>query len=100
MIGLFLGMYVKIGAVTNDPGLQALFEFSAAICNNYLDNSYHSFYHAVDVTYMVYFYLENLKMAEQLELNKVDRAFLLLASLGHDVLHPGTNNLFQVIKSN
>ena len=100
LIGIFLGMYVKIGAVTDDNALQELFGFSAVIFDNYLANSYHSFYHAVDVTYMVYFYLENLRIAEQMDLAKEDKAFLLLASLGHDVLHPGTNNLFQVIDFN
>ena len=33
---------------------------------------------------------------EQLDLNRSDKAVLLLSALGHDVLHPGTNNLFQV----
>ncbi|KAJ3373241.1 Calcium/calmodulin-dependent 3',5'-cyclic nucleotide phosphodiesterase 1B [Kappamyces sp. JEL0680] len=95
-LGIFLGMFVRIGLVKSSECLQSLFEFAVAVSLNYHDNPYHSFYHAIDVTYVVYYLLEDMGAAEQLDLNKSDKAVLLLSALGHDVLHPGTNNLFQI----
>ncbi len=95
-IGLYLGMFVKMGLVTNSLGLQKLFEFAVEISNNYFDNPYHSFYHAIDVTYVTYYLIEDMAIAEQLDFLPSDKAILLLSALGHDVLHPGSNNLYQV----
>ncbi|KAJ3320897.1 hypothetical protein HDV06_004793 [Boothiomyces sp. JEL0866] len=96
MIGLFLGMFVKLELVTNSKVLQGLFEFSVEISNNYFPNPYHSFYHAVDVAYMVNYLFAEMGINDQTEMTKFEQAALLLAALGHDVLHPGTNNLYQV----
>jgi hypothetical protein len=77
--------------------LQVLFEFATTIQKNYFDNPYHSFYHAIDVTYIVYYLMEDMSLADQLDLTFSDKAILLISALGHDVLHPGTNNLYQVL---
>lgn len=97
MIGLFLGMFVKLDIVTNSKVLQGLFEFAVEISNNYFANPYHSFYHAIDVAYMVNYLFVEMGITDQTEMSKFEQAALLLSALGHDVLHPGTNNLYQVI---
>ncbi|KAJ3255395.1 hypothetical protein HK103_006314 [Boothiomyces macroporosus] len=96
MIGLFLGMFVKLDIVTNSKVLQGLFEFAVEISNNYFANPYHSFYHAIDVAYMVNYLFVEMGITDQTEMSKFEQAALLLSALGHDVLHPGTNNLYQV----
>jgi hypothetical protein len=90
-------MFVKSEIVTTTEGLQKLFEFAVQISENYFDNPYHSFKHATDVAYMVYYLLEDMGLGEQMDLGLADKAILYISALGHDVLHPGTNNLFQVI---
>lgn len=88
-------MFVKLGMISSNDKLQKLFEFTVEISHNYGDNPYHSFNHAVDVAYMVFYLLEDMGIAEQADLNMADKAVMLFSALGHDVLHPGTNNLFQ-----
>jgi hypothetical protein len=95
-IGIYLGMFVRNGLVKRSEALQSLFEFAVVIAENYFANPYHSFNHAIDVTYVVYYLIEDMRLGEQLDLTRSDQAVLLLSALGHDVLHPGTNNLFQV----
>jgi hypothetical protein len=87
---------VKTGIVNNMESLPLLLDFAIHMAQNYCDNPYHSFFHAMDVTYMCYFLMENMSIGEQIDMVLTDKAVLLLSALGHDVLHPGTNNLFQV----
>jgi hypothetical protein len=96
LIGIFLGMFVKIRVLKNSIALQSLFEFAVTIADNYKENPYHSFFHAADVAYMVFYLLEDMQISELAEIPPSDIVVLLVAALGHDVLHPGTNNLFQV----
>ena len=97
LYGLFLGMFVKTGIAKEIACLQNLLDFAVYMAKNYFDNPYHSFNHAVDVTYMCYFLMENMSIGEQLDFSLTEKAVILLSALGHDVLHPGTNNLFQVL---
>lgn len=87
---------MKCNLIKTQLALQKLFEFSIHISKNYYDNPYHSFKHAIDVAYMVFYLVEDMAMGEQLELSLEDKAMLYISALTHDVLHPGTNNLFQV----
>ncbi|KAJ3157850.1 hypothetical protein HDU89_000229 [Geranomyces variabilis] len=96
MYGLLLGMFVKNGLVPNSATLCGLLNFVIDMADGYLDNPYHSFLHAVDVTYMVYYSLVDLALAAELAFTTVDFVSLLIAALAHDVLHPGVNNLFHV----
>ncbi|KAI8914822.1 hypothetical protein DFJ77DRAFT_430758, partial [Powellomyces hirtus] len=96
MYGLLLGMFVKNGLVPNSATLCGLLNFIIDIAEGYFDNPYHSFLHAVDVTYMVYWALVDLALAEELAFSTIDFVALLIAALAHDVLHPGVNNLFHV----
>ncbi|KAJ3161719.1 hypothetical protein HDU86_006489 [Geranomyces michiganensis] len=96
MYGLLLGMFVKNGLVPNSTTLCGLLNFVIDMADGYFDNPYHSFLHAVDVTYMVYYSLVDLALAAELAFTTVDFVSLLIAALAHDVLHPGVNNLFHV----
>lgn len=58
------------------------------------DNRYHNFIHAFDVTHACYSFLTI--MNAQQYLTHLDILALLLASLCHDLDHPGFNNVFQV----
>jgi hypothetical protein len=95
-IGLFLGILIKLGIVTNSKALNESFKYCIYCAENYFDNPYHSFNHAIDVAYIVYYFLQDMRMASLLELKLSEMAILMISALGHDVLHPGTNNLFQV----
>ncbi|KAI8907223.1 hypothetical protein EDD86DRAFT_227810 [Gorgonomyces haynaldii] len=95
-LGLFLGMFVKEGLVREEPALNNLFSFANELYSNYKEVPYHSFNHAMDVTYMVYYMLTDMAVYDQCGLQQVDMAALLLAAIGHDVMHPGNNNMFQV----
>ncbi len=67
--------------------------------DNYrLGNPFHNFRHAIDVLQATNFYLESLKgdpsAAELYQISCLDSFSLLLASLGHDIGHPGITNAF------
>ena len=104
--------------------LDDLYHFIFDICNSYHNmNPYHNFRHAVDVLQANYYFLchigalepmcsesfaykshsqdekekeTNSKMRQLLE--PLDIFALLMASIGHDIGHPGGNNNFMVKK--
>ncbi|KAG0273642.1 High affinity cAMP-specific and IBMX-insensitive 3',5'-cyclic phosphodiesterase 9A [Linnemannia exigua] len=93
--GYILGMFVKLELVeclgiTTDE----LLDFIIDVDRGYLAIFYHSFYHAADVTSVLYHMLQDMQASQYL--SKPDMAALLLAGLCHDIGHPGLNNLFQV----
>ncbi|KAG0211212.1 hypothetical protein BGX33_004444 [Mortierella sp. NVP41] len=93
--GYILGMFVKLELVeclgiTSDE----LLDFIVDVDRGYLAIFYHSFYHAADVTSVLYHMLQDMRASQYL--SKPDMAALLLAGLCHDIGHPGLNNLFQV----
>ncbi|KAF8946449.1 hypothetical protein BGZ47_000519 [Haplosporangium gracile] len=93
--GYILGMFVKLELVdclgiTQDE----LLDFIIDVDRGYLATFYHSFYHAADVTSVLYHMLQDMQASQYL--SKPDMAALLLAGLCHDIGHPGLNNLFQV----
>lgn len=70
-------------------------KFLLDVLNNYRKkNPYHNFRHAADVTQTSYMLLSAGGAAQFLE--PIDIFTLLLASLVHDVGHPGLNNNFQI----
>ncbi|KAG0281526.1 hypothetical protein BGZ96_001102 [Linnemannia gamsii] len=88
-------MFVKLElveclGVTSDEML----DFIIDVDRGYLATFYHSFYHAADVTSVLYHMLQDMQASQYL--SKPDMAALLLAGLCHDIGHPGLNNLFQV----
>ncbi|KAI8819856.1 uncharacterized protein EV422DRAFT_487941, partial [Fimicolochytrium jonesii] len=96
LYGICLGMFVRNGLIPSSTALARLLDFIVDMAAGYFDNAYHSFLHAVDVTYMVYWSLVDLELAEKLQFSTVDFVAILIAALAHDVLHPGFNNLYQI----
>lgn len=90
-----------------------MYDFIYDICNSYHNaNPYHNFRHAVDVLQSTWYYLTALGFLNctlenhmynnnrlQSLLEPIHILALLLASLGHDVGHPGVNNGFMVATS-
>ncbi|KAF9579721.1 hypothetical protein BGW38_003908 [Lunasporangiospora selenospora] len=93
--GYTLGMFTNLGLV-ECLGLTSgeLLDFIVDVDRGYLSTFYHSFYHAADVTAVLYHMLQGMHASQFL--TKPDMAALLLAGLCHDIGHPGLNNLFQV----
>jgi hypothetical protein len=94
-----------------------LYHFIFDICNSYHSaNPYHNFRHAVDVLQANYYFLCKIGAIEPMCLGSIpkdtqeriinpqikdlldplDIFALLMASIGHDVGHPGVNNTFMV----
>lgn len=85
------------------------------VCNSYhQENPYHNFRHAVDVLQSTYYFLCKIGVIDpffdsdptlqqpdnapglQILLRPLDVFAILLASLGHDIGHPGVTNTFMV----
>lgn len=95
-----------------------LYHFIFDICNSYHGtNPYHNFRHAVDVLQANYYFLCKMGLLKPMYpsneftfghsqnpvirlMTPLDIFALLMASIGHDVGHPGVNNNFMVIKNN
>ncbi|CAJ0745492.1 17642_t:CDS:10 [Entrophospora sp. SA101] len=81
----------------NVPSEQ-LHRFLLAIRQSYYDsNPYHNFTHAVDVLQAMFFFLCEMGLIPLFfssASSDADSFALLLASIGHDVGHPGVNNFF------
>ena len=100
------------------PFTEQLYNFIQDIYNSYhKTNPYHNFKHAVDVLQSSYYFLCKLGALEPMANNfvrpstnrrrlatwRIDQLLrpkdifaLLIASIGHDVGHPGVNNMFMV----
>lgn len=92
-----------------------LYHFIFDICNSYHStNPYHNFRHAVDVLQANYYFLCRLGALKPMNADAslsfveseikdlfqpLDIFALLMASIGHDVGHPGVNNSFMVKKN-
>ncbi|CDH59076.1 high affinity camp [Lichtheimia corymbifera JMRC:FSU:9682] len=100
--------------VSDDDMLTFVFD----VCNSYhQENPYHNFRHAVDVLQSTYFFLCKIGVIDpffdsdptlqrpdnapglQTLLRPLDVFAILLASLGHDIGHPGVTNTFMVQSS-
>ena len=57
---------------------------------------YHNSMHGADVTQTVCLYFLNSNAEEICQTNVLDLLSILIASLGHDIGHPGLNNNFQI----
>lgn len=94
-----------------------LYHFIFDVCNSYHGtNPYHNFRHAVDVLQANYYFLCRMGLIKPMYpsselagsqrhspvvdlLSPLDILALLMASIGHDVGHPGVNNNFMVTTS-
>lgn len=85
-----LGLIEEFGISTTK-----LFSLLRKVQESYKDaNPYHNFWHAIDVTQFVYACM-NLDRISAF-LTPLDVFSLLVASLCHDLDHPGLNNTFQI----
>ncbi|KAF9423783.1 High affinity cAMP-specific and IBMX-insensitive 3',5'-cyclic phosphodiesterase 9A, partial [Entomortierella beljakovae] len=93
--GIVLSMFVNLDLVECLGITEGeLLDFIIDVDRGYLATFYHSFYHAADVTAVLFHMLMEMNASQYL--SKPDMAALLLAGLCHDIGHPGLNNLFQV----
>jgi hypothetical protein len=80
----------KIGIIKN-----SLIKFIHKISQKYNNNnSFHNFYHAVSVLQFTYLMITIIK--DKIEITELQIFALMLASLIHDVDHPGNNNIFEI----
>lgn len=89
-------MAVKLGIVNCAESLESLLELALDITDGYLSVPYHNNGHAFDVAFMVYYMLQDLGVRIQLGMNNLELIALFIGALGHDMGHPGLNNLYQV----
>ncbi|KAI8144506.1 hypothetical protein BJV82DRAFT_667710 [Fennellomyces sp. T-0311] len=84
-----LGVFRTLGITPSE-----FLDFLIDVDLGYHPNPYHSFYHAADVTIVVYHMLLQFEVSHYL--SRIDVAALYIAALCHDIGHPGCNNNFQV----
>jgi 3'5'-cyclic nucleotide phosphodiesterase len=86
LYGYVLGMFVAlrldtaIGATASQ-----LLDFIIDVDHGYFNNPYHSFFHAVDVTAVIYYMVIDLNATQYL--STLDIGALLIAALCHDIGH-------------
>ncbi|XP_068127152.1 high affinity cGMP-specific 3',5'-cyclic phosphodiesterase 9A [Hyperolius riggenbachi] len=73
---------------------ETLHNFLESVQSRYRENPFHNFRHAFCVTQMMYSLIQLCHLQEALSIE--DIAVLMVASLCHDVDHPGLSNTYQV----
>jgi hypothetical protein len=96
LLGMYLGMAWKLGIIDGSESLECYLVLALDIINLYNSCPYHNAGHGWDVAFMVYYMLLDLGVADQLSLTKSELAALFIGALGHDIGHPGVNNIYQV----
>jgi hypothetical protein len=71
-----------------------LTDFLKAIESGYFGNSYHNATHAADVMSSMFFFIERSILLDNM--SEVDILASIIATLGHDIGHPGLNNRYMV----
>ncbi|KAG1149806.1 hypothetical protein G6F37_005764 [Rhizopus arrhizus] len=69
-------------------------DFLMDVEKGYNNNQYHSFYHAVDAVMVLCYFLECCELFRYL--TSMETAILFIATICHDIGHPGKNNQFEV----
>ncbi|CAG9462730.1 unnamed protein product [Pedinophyceae sp. YPF-701] len=77
------------------PDVATLERFLELLEACYIDNPYHNWRHAVDVTHSVYVMLQK-DAGLQEQLGQLDKLCLMVAALAHDVGHRGMSNQYLV----
>ncbi|XP_053561680.1 high affinity cGMP-specific 3',5'-cyclic phosphodiesterase 9A-like [Bombina bombina] len=73
---------------------KTLWSFLCCVWSSYRQNPFHNFQHSFCVTQMMYSVISLCHLQEHL--SAVDIVTLMVASLCHDLDHPGLNNVYQV----
>jgi 3'5'-cyclic nucleotide phosphodiesterase len=84
--------YIFTSRGFSSPKLSGLLE---VISLNYPDNPFHNFYHGFAVFQMIYVISERNSNFSSYLYEK-EEGLLLLSRLGHDLNHPGVNNVFMI----
>ena len=88
-------MFVRLDLLnTFDIKPEVLERFLMVVKQNYNANPYHNWRHAFDVTQATFCFLTHFQAHQKL--TPLDMLGLLVASLCHDLGHPGVNNAFMV----
>lgn len=66
--------------------------FISVIAKSYKRVPYHNFTHAFNIVHFNYYVLIKSQIRDYLE--DIDVLAIILGSLGHDIDHPGANNVF------
>jgi hypothetical protein len=75
--------------------MERVHQFIHLVRMNYRENPYHSFTHAFQITQLGFYILKKSSTANTM-LMPSDSLSLLIASLGHDLRHPGVNNTYLI----
>ncbi|ORX53367.1 HD-domain/PDEase-like protein [Piromyces finnis] len=96
LFGIILGMLNKYDAIKDETSLVHILKFIADIRSTYNDVPYHTFQHATDVCFMTFYMFTELRSNMYLKYSRLEVIAMFIAALGHDMHHPGYNNLFQI----
>ena len=95
LLPLVYSLFSHLGFFSHfSVALPVFSRFMSSIQQQYADNPFHSFYHAVDVTQTAFVLLTSFHA--QRCLTPLEQFSLLIAALCHDVSHPAMNNSYQV----
>uniref|UniRef100_A0A7S4T1X7 Phosphodiesterase n=1 Tax=Alexandrium monilatum TaxID=311494 RepID=A0A7S4T1X7_9DINO len=94
MLSLFQAVYQRLHLESFRTSPEALHAFLKAMQAKYTDTPYHCWDHAVSAWHMTFLLVDSPAFVGLLP--PEDVLGVLLAAVGHDVGHPGTNNNFQV----
>ena len=71
-----------------------LTNFISDVCQNYKQNHFHNFQHAVNILHMTYMLLDKTNIIHKLNPHIVFA--ILISALSHDVDHPGNTNSYEI----
>lgn len=86
-------MFSRLGLISRFSIDEAVLRnFISDVQKNYKRVPYHNFTHAFNICHMCYYILRTTKVRDYLE--DIDILAIMIGSLGHDIDHPGVNNLY------
>lgn len=91
---LFTSRHCAEETVSSQSEIAVVQRFIQACANEYLTVPYHNFAHATDTVHCLSRMLKLLHTEEYL--SDIEEFALLVAAVGHDLGHPGVNNVFLV----
>ena len=97
LLQLNLAIFEASGVLSALPIDAAKFaSFLQGVTSAYRPNPYHNVHHATQVVHVAWLLARSGVGTDRKPLAPIDLLSLLVAALGHDVDHPGTNNTFLV----
>jgi len=96
LFGIILGMLNKYDAIKDETSLIHILKFIHDIRSTYNEVPYHTFRHATDVCFVTYYMFTELRTNMYMKYSRLEVIAMLISALGHDMYHPGYNNLFQI----